>query len=757
MRLNTNQSTFWYSVASIVLICIFACILIAYQDNFISIDGDLTYHLSTAQSFVRDGGMSLTETWDSLPEGRPHLYPPVIHFLLAILVFLKTSPIVAIRIFNFVSIIGGICLGWEGIRRLFSTKAAFGYLVLALSFFSYTRLIGITIPASLVLLASPLLIVCIKDKKYVAAGVLFTLMLYTHMVFPWFVGAALLVWGWYHRHYWKPVCRIILWSTVCYMPWLLHIVSNLEYLRYFHSSYTAIVSLTTLYSANVSMVVLFLLALVLLMRLVHSKQVNTDIVYFLALAVVSLPIAYFEFSRYSYSIGIWPMMIVIAYVWSVVGIHKTGSTSHRWIEYAFAVLFVCTACVSLNMSYRSGVSHVFFRNSIILESVIPQEYPYLNHFSPLHFNWYNFVIAQTIEERTQPDAVMYSLAHRLDSEDYEEHRMYILPQLFTALTGLRMANLRSPEYHWREWFDPMKADVLMLNTDQVDEAGNYTPAANVLPFGLKPFHVRSYFDLVARTRQGFDVYVRQQPVHTRFEQAPIVIPLWLGWLIIGAAGIYILASVGGNNKLQYTHMKSSRGFTLIELLVVISIISMLSSLVLASVASARVRGRDGVRMQQVHQMDIAVQLYIADNGTAPLVSSCPTSLTLDENSVFTCVAKSNPPSSEPQAQRDAEAAAWTTLKSAVSKYMPGLKAEACGNTCTNASGYAYVAPAAVKYACTVAGVACTLSDTSYQVYAKLERDSSSVGVSNVLGLSTFYDPASVPPDQGGGGASGGGQ
>src|SRR5207253_2172437 len=86
---TTIHSKRIYIAFSLVLICIVAGIILYFQNGFISIDGDLTYHLSTAQSFVRDGGMSLTETWDSLPLGRPHLYPPVVHFFLAILVLLK--------------------------------------------------------------------------------------------------------------------------------------------------------------------------------------------------------------------------------------------------------------------------------------------------------------------------------------------------------------------------------------------------------------------------------------------------------------------------------------------------------------------------------------------------------------------------------------------------------------------------------------------------------------------------------------------
>jgi prepilin-type N-terminal cleavage/methylation domain-containing protein len=55
-----------------------------------------------------------------------------------------------------------------------------------------------------------------------------------------------------------------------------------------------------------------------------------------------------------------------------------------------------------------------------------------------------------------------------------------------------------------------------------------------------------------------------------------------------------------------------RGFTLIELLVVIAIIGLLSSIVLASLNSARVKSRDARRLEDLKQMANAVQLYDVD-------------------------------------------------------------------------------------------------------------------------------------------------
>jgi prepilin-type N-terminal cleavage/methylation domain-containing protein len=65
------------------------------------------------------------------------------------------------------------------------------------------------------------------------------------------------------------------------------------------------------------------------------------------------------------------------------------------------------------------------------------------------------------------------------------------------------------------------------------------------------------------------------------------------------------------------HKKSNRGFTLIELLVVISIISLLASVVLAALNSARSKARDAKRMSDLHQIQLALELYYNANGSYP--------------------------------------------------------------------------------------------------------------------------------------------
>ncbi|MCX6785413.1 MAG: type II secretion system protein [Candidatus Komeilibacteria bacterium] len=66
-----------------------------------------------------------------------------------------------------------------------------------------------------------------------------------------------------------------------------------------------------------------------------------------------------------------------------------------------------------------------------------------------------------------------------------------------------------------------------------------------------------------------------------------------------------------NNKTK------TKGFTLIELLVVIAIIGLLSTLAAVSLNFAKARARDGKRLSDMHQMQIALELYYDSFGRFP--------------------------------------------------------------------------------------------------------------------------------------------
>jgi len=64
-------------------------------------------------------------------------------------------------------------------------------------------------------------------------------------------------------------------------------------------------------------------------------------------------------------------------------------------------------------------------------------------------------------------------------------------------------------------------------------------------------------------------------------------------------------------------LKRQNGFTLIELLVVIAIISLLSSIIFASLGQARQKAKDSKRVQDLLEVRKALELYYAQYGRYP--------------------------------------------------------------------------------------------------------------------------------------------
>jgi prepilin-type N-terminal cleavage/methylation domain-containing protein len=61
----------------------------------------------------------------------------------------------------------------------------------------------------------------------------------------------------------------------------------------------------------------------------------------------------------------------------------------------------------------------------------------------------------------------------------------------------------------------------------------------------------------------------------------------------------------------------TRAFTLIEILVVVSIIGVLSAVILTSLNSARIKGRDAARIVDVREIKKAMEFYYDDNKSYP--------------------------------------------------------------------------------------------------------------------------------------------
>jgi len=137
-----------------------------------------------------------------------------------------------------------------------------------------------------------------------------------------------------------------------------------------------------------------------------------------------------------------------------------------------------------------------------------------------------------------------------------------------------------------------------------------------------------------------------------------------------------------------------RGFTLIELLVVIAIIGILASIVLASLDSARKKGRDARRVADIKEIQLALELSYDANGQYPNVISTSTLVTPGYISVI----PSDPANLAPYSYAGYYTAGGTA--SVCSSYHLGASLESQSNTALNSDADVLTTPAAYGGVCT---------------------------------------------------------
>ena len=179
---------------------------------------DPWYHLLIARQMAEAGGVLAIDAWQFAPVGRPHLYPPLLHLGLAGLLDAGVPPLTAIRVASAVlppALLGSV---WLSAKRLAGPEIAGWVLVAALAPFAFHLHSAITLAATLGLIELLWLMVAVERGRVIAAGLLFAALGYTHLGLPWIalamaVCCALL----------RPDLRRTLWRSgwglILVLPW----------------------------------------------------------------------------------------------------------------------------------------------------------------------------------------------------------------------------------------------------------------------------------------------------------------------------------------------------------------------------------------------------------------------------------------------------------------------------------------------------------------------------------------------------------
>jgi len=186
---------------------------------------DPYYHLLIARQIVDAGGPIAYEWWEHAPVGRPHLYPPVLHLLLALLLKSGLSPVTVIRLASVVLPVALLVSLYLAMRRLAGPGSALAVLGSALTPFAFHLHCAITLASTLGMIELLWLLIALEEHRPVAAGSLLVLLGYTHLGLP---GMALIMVAAYAAvrgaATWKMLARAG-WGLLLVLPWWAHLLS----------------------------------------------------------------------------------------------------------------------------------------------------------------------------------------------------------------------------------------------------------------------------------------------------------------------------------------------------------------------------------------------------------------------------------------------------------------------------------------------------------------------------------------------------
>ncbi len=183
---------------------------------------DPYYHLFIAEQIVDAGGPITYEWWEASPLGRPHLYPPLLHLLLAGLLQLGVGSLSAVRLVSVVLLPVLLLSLWLVTRRLFSPTIADACLLAACLPYAFHLHSAITMAATLGMIELLWLIDALERRRRLAAVLLTALLCYTHLALPWIALVSIVV-----ACSWRRVPAAMVASVAAgfalALPWLIHV------------------------------------------------------------------------------------------------------------------------------------------------------------------------------------------------------------------------------------------------------------------------------------------------------------------------------------------------------------------------------------------------------------------------------------------------------------------------------------------------------------------------------------------------------
>lgn len=196
---------------------------------------DPAYHMAVARNILEQGGVPKWDHWEFAPFGRPHLYPPLVHLLIAVLSGSAEHVLSGFNILQVVVYPLALLVSWLFARWLFGEVAGFLALLFTSMGTGFLLSCLAVLPSTVATILAPLILMAFLCRRIGLTVFLLTLSMYTHgpvgvAVFTILGLACIAV---RHRAYRAPLVKILLVTLLLYSPWLLRVARYHAWLALF--------------------------------------------------------------------------------------------------------------------------------------------------------------------------------------------------------------------------------------------------------------------------------------------------------------------------------------------------------------------------------------------------------------------------------------------------------------------------------------------------------------------------------------------
>jgi len=219
-----------YDKLALVFIAVVALVLLANVQDLVPSMSDTWYHLALAQQVRARGHIPGWADWEYAPVGRPNLYPPLLHLLLAGISLVVGGVMNAGHLCAALFLPAAFLTCWYGARWLLNSRLAFLAVLLLSLDLGHFIIMTAYIAACLVNILLPLLLVAFLARRTWLAIALLTLMYYSHLGLPHLVALGLLLFGLKYRSYWRLALKVVGIAFIWHLPWLAHVLRHIDWL-----------------------------------------------------------------------------------------------------------------------------------------------------------------------------------------------------------------------------------------------------------------------------------------------------------------------------------------------------------------------------------------------------------------------------------------------------------------------------------------------------------------------------------------------